>query len=131
MLKILGPINSSIVLQSLIDAANKDEIGGGESSGNKANLSNLCILKRSTGAGYLTFESAKKGGDNPKKDGGNTKKDVKAAKGFHYLIPDTKKVFNYLWHAFTQAPILQHFDPEWHIWIETDASSYAINGVLS
>ena len=33
--------------------------------------------------------------------------------------------------AFTKAPILQHFDPECHIRIETDASGYAIGGVLS
>ena len=33
--------------------------------------------------------------------------------------------------AFTEAPILQHFDPECHIRIETNASGYAIGGVLS
>ena len=33
--------------------------------------------------------------------------------------------------AFTEAPILRHFDPECHIRIETDASGYAIGGVLS
>ena len=33
--------------------------------------------------------------------------------------------------AFTEAPILRHFDPKYYIQIETDASSYAIGGVLS
>ncbi len=33
--------------------------------------------------------------------------------------------------AFLKAPILNHFDPERHIRIETDASGYAIGGVLS
>ena len=33
--------------------------------------------------------------------------------------------------AFVKAPILYHFDPERHIRIETDASGYAIVGVLS
>ena len=33
--------------------------------------------------------------------------------------------------AFLKAPILHHFDPERHIRIETDASGYAIGGVLS
>ena len=42
-----------------------------------------------------------------------------------------KKAFNHLWHAFTQASIFQHFDPEWHIRIEIDASGYTINKVLS
>ena len=33
--------------------------------------------------------------------------------------------------AFVKAPILHHFDPERHIRVETDASGYAIGGVLS
>ncbi len=33
--------------------------------------------------------------------------------------------------AFLEAPILNHFDPERHIRIETDASGYTIGGVLS
>ena len=32
---------------------------------------------------------------------------------------------------FFKAPILGHFDPKRHIRIETDASGYAIGGVLS
>ena len=32
---------------------------------------------------------------------------------------------------FLKAPILHHFDPERHIWIETDVSGYAIGGVLN
>ena len=33
--------------------------------------------------------------------------------------------------AFLKAPILYHFDPDCHIRIETDASGYAIGGVLN
>ncbi len=33
--------------------------------------------------------------------------------------------------AFVEAPILNHFDPERHIRIETDASGYAIGEILS
>ncbi len=33
--------------------------------------------------------------------------------------------------AFVEALILNHFDPERHIRIETDASGYAIGGILS
>ena len=51
--------------------------------------------------------------------------------GPKFLTPDAKTAFNRLRLAFTEAPILQHFDPECHIWIETDVSSYAIGGVLS
>ena len=48
-----------------------------------------------------------------------------------FLTLDTRDTFNQLRQAFTKALILQHFDPEWHIRIETDASGYAIKRVLS
>ena len=48
-----------------------------------------------------------------------------------FLTPDARTAFNRLRLAFTEAPILRHFDPECHIRIETDASGYAIGGVLS
>ena len=48
-----------------------------------------------------------------------------------FLTSNAKKTFNRLKQAFTKAPILQHFDPECHIRIETDASGYAIGRVLS
>ena len=49
----------------------------------------------------------------------------------NYLTPDTKRSFDQLRQAFTEAPILQHFNPERYIRVETDASGYAIGGVLS
>ena len=48
-----------------------------------------------------------------------------------FLTPDARTAFNRLRLTFTEAPILQHFDPKCHIRIETDALGYAINGVLS
>ena len=48
-----------------------------------------------------------------------------------YLTPNAKRAFTQLRQAFTKAPILRHFDSECHIRIETDASGYAIGGVLS
>ena len=48
-----------------------------------------------------------------------------------FLNPGAKEAFNQLRQAFTEAPILQHFDLECHIRIETNASGYAIGGVLS
>ena len=47
----------------------------------------------------------------------------------NFLTPNAKKAFNHLWLAFIKASILQHFDPENHIRIKTDASGYAIDGV--
>ena len=51
--------------------------------------------------------------------------------GPKFLTPDVKIVFKYLRLAFTEAPVLRHFDPKCHIWIGTDALGYAIDGVLS
>ena len=51
--------------------------------------------------------------------------------GPSFLTFKARVAFNHLWLAFTKAPILRYFDPECHIWIKTDASSYAISGMLN
>ncbi len=48
-----------------------------------------------------------------------------------FLTSEAKKAFTELRQAFVEAPILNHFDPERHIRIETDVSGYAISGILS
>ena len=48
-----------------------------------------------------------------------------------FLTPGAKLVFIKLKQAFVKAPILHHFNPKRHIWIETDAFGYAISGVIS
>ena len=47
-----------------------------------------------------------------------------------FLTP-SREAFNQLRQAFTKAPITRHFDPEYHIQIEIDASGYTIRRVLS
>ncbi len=48
-----------------------------------------------------------------------------------FLITDTKRVFIKMRQAFVKALILNHFNPEHQIRIETDASGYAICGILN
>ena len=48
-----------------------------------------------------------------------------------FLTPGAREPFNQLRKAFTKALILQHFDPECYIRIETNTSGYAIKEVLS
>ena len=48
-----------------------------------------------------------------------------------YLTPEARLAFTKLRKILTKALILQHFDLESHIRIETDVSDYAIGGVLS
>ena len=63
-------------------------------------------------------------------DEASNKKSSKS-KNSAFLTADAKQAFTRLRQAFTEAPILSHFDPERHIRIQTDASGYAIGGVLS
>ena len=51
--------------------------------------------------------------------------------GPSFLTPKARSAFHSLRLVFTEAPILRHFDLECPIWIKTDASGYAIGGVLS
>ena len=71
-----------------------------------------------------------KSGKKSSKSGNSTNFDA-MEDGPKFLTPDARTAFNRLRLAFTEALILWHFDPECHIWIETDALGYAINGVLS
>ena len=61
----------------------------------------------------------------------NSSKSKKAVGPSDFLTPGAKLAFTELRQAFLKALILHHFDPECHIRIETDASGYAIGGVLS
>ena len=76
------------------------------------------------------FQNLAKSGKKSSKSGNSTNSDA-MENGPKFLIPDARTAFNRLRLAFTEAPILRHFDPECHIRIETDASGYAIGGVLS
>ena len=51
--------------------------------------------------------------------------------GTSFLTPKARLAFTQLRQVFVEAPILHHFYPESHIQIETNASGYAIGGVLS
>ena len=62
---------------------------------------------------------------------GNSTNSNATEDGPKFLTPNAKIAFNRLWLAFTEALILQHFDLECHIQIETDALGYAISEVLS
>ena len=58
-------------------------------------------------------------------------KSKKAIGSSDFLTFRTKLAFTELKQAFLKAPILHHFDPERHIWIEADVSDYAIGEILS
>lgn len=54
-----------------------------------------------------------------------------ATKKPNFLIFKAIENFNHLKQTFIKVPIFWHFDPEHHIWIEINVSSYIIIGVLS
>ena len=51
--------------------------------------------------------------------------------GTGFFTPEARLAFTQLKQAFVKAPILHYFDPESHIRIETDATGYAIGGILN
>ena len=71
-----------------------------------------------------------KSGKKLSKSGNSTNFDA-TEDGPKFLTSDARTAFNCLRLAFTEVPILWHFDLECHIRIETDVSGYAIDGVLS
>ena len=87
-----------------------DKFGGGDCGENKARTA--ASTKGPTGADYPSSDHVSHAVSN-------------------YLTPDAGKAFDQLCQAFTEAPVLQHFNPEQYIQVETDASGYAIDGVLS
>ena len=105
MLKMTGSLDLAPRL-----GVNDDEVVGG---GGKADDRNLSKSKKSKNA----------------KSGKQTR--IGATGESTFLTPGTRKAFNQLGQVFTKASILQHFDLECHIWIETNASGYAIGGVLN
>ena len=48
-----------------------------------------------------------------------------------FFTTNARRAFTKLRQAFVEAPILNYFDLEYHIWIEIDALGYAIGGILS
>ena len=51
--------------------------------------------------------------------------------GTGFFTPKARLAFTQLRQTFVEAPIFHHFDSKSHIRIETDASGYAIGGILS
>ena len=90
----------------------------------------LSKSEKSKGEKTSKSQNLAKSGKKLSKSGNSTNSDA-TKDGPKFLTPDARTAFNRLRLAFTEAPILRHFDPECHIRIETDASGYAIGGVLS
>lgn len=87
------------------------------------------MLKTSTGNTVNAVSDRKKNCSGDK-----ISKTIKSKSAFSrtdFLTPKARLAFTQLRQAFTKAPIFQYFDLKYDIWIETNASRYAIGGVLS
>ena len=51
--------------------------------------------------------------------------------GPYIMTGEAREAFKRLKNAFSSAPVLRHFDPNKPIRVETDASGFAIAGILS
>ena len=135
MLKTTAPPNK-LALEKIGDGEGGDGIDGGgveiaKKSG-KSKGQETSKSRKSAKSQKLSKSGISKG-EKPKKSSKSRNSPNFDAKdsGPSFLTPEARSAFNHLWLAFTEAPILRHFDPECHIRIETDALGYAIGGVLS
>ena len=122
MLKTAAPLEKSI----------SEKVGDGE-GGNGVNGGGVEIAKKS---GKLKGQKTSKSQKSSKSEknlskSGNLSNFGTTESGPSFLTSEARSAFNRLRLAFTEASILQHFDPECHIRIETDASCYVIGGMLS
>ena len=121
-------VSSQVLVTNKMLAA--DEVGGVK---NGDELIEKCgkLLK----TGKLSKSGNSKGKKSAKskklsKSGNSPNFDITEA-GPSFLTPKARAIFNCLRLAFMKAPILRHFDLEYHIWIKTDVSDYVIGGMLS
>ena len=134
--KIAAPLTSMLktIISSQVLVANEmlaaNEVGGVKGSDELIEkYGKLLKTRKLSKSGNLKGKKLAKS-KKPSKSGNSPNFDAKEA-GPSFLTPEARSAFNRLRLAFTEAPILRHFDPECHIRIETDASGYAIGGVLS
>ena len=121
-------VSSQVLAANEVLVAN--EVYGVEGSGKSIGK---CGKSLKTGKSFKSGKSKGKKSaksKNPSKSGNSPNFDATKV-GPSLLTPEARAAFNRLQLAFTEAPILQYFDPECHIRIKTDASGYAIGGVLS
>ena len=103
--------------------------GDGVGSGSRARRSGKEIDDIEINAGEVEVDEVGKKARNLSKSTNLSKS--KKTVGSDFFTPGTKLAFTELRQTFLKAPIFHHFDPEHHIWIETDISGYAIGGVFS
>ena len=127
MLKIATPLERS-TSEEIDDGEGGDSIDDGVEIAKKSRKSKG--QKTSKSQKSAKSQKLSKSGKNSSKSGNSLNFGATESRP-SFLTLETRSAFNRLRLAFTKALILRHFDPECHIWIETDASGYAISGVLS
>ena len=126
---LLQVLAANKVLGAKVLAANEvGDVGDGDGLSDRSKYvepktGRLENQKTSKSRNLAKSKKQSKSGNSPKFDA------TKAGPSF--LTPKARATFNRLRLAFIKAPILWHFESEYHIWIKTDALSYAISGVLS
>ena len=123
-----------LVADEVLAADEVDGVEGGDESiekcGKLSKTGKSSKSQKSKSEKTSKSQNSAKSGKKSSKSGNSTNFDA-MEDGPKFLTPDARIAFNHLRLAFTEALILQYFDSECHIRIETNASSYAIGGVLS
>ena len=99
--------------QAIENKRNRDALASTDSSGSvDRDIKNLSFVVKSAKSKKLIFTKANSSGTD-------------------FLTIGAKEAFIHLRKVFTKTSILRLFDPKHHIWIESNASEYAIGGVFS
>ena len=141
--RIVAPLTSMLKTIESPDALAPSRNNGSKSAFSRNNNSKP-VFRKSDGNGKVNrlsigrngvehtkkLRKLSKSGKKLSKSRNSTNFDTIEA-GPKFLTSDARTTFNCLRLAFIEAPILRHFDSEYHIWIEIDASGYAISKILS
>ena len=130
----MSMLKTTVLLLMLVanELLTANEVSGVDSNDESIEKYEKLLKTGKTSKSYKLAKSQKlaKFGKKLSKSGNSPNFDAKD-NGSSFPTPKAWASFNCLWLAFTKAPILQHFDPECHIWIESYALGYAISDVLS
>ena len=125
--RIAIPFTSTLKTSENTESKTRPGEGGVGVGSNRAGYGGSKLDRSELHSGEV--DGGEVGDDEVGEKGRNLSKSKKTELSF--LISGARKTFTKLRQAFIKGPILHHFDPERHIRVETDASGYAIDGVLS
>ena len=126
--RIAAPLSSMLKISKCTEFKTRPRKGGVKVGGSKAGHDGSKLDENELNSGEVDGDEVKS--NKVEKKVQNLSKSKKTV-GLDFFTPKAKLAFIKLRQAFFKAPIFHHFDPEGHIWIETDVLGYVIGRVFS